>query len=180
MIQLANWKLDLKSSPPGSSDTYSRELEVLLDPEDGTVLKILTRWPGDEPPIAPEPSADSASRQMMGSGLEKYHGFAANPPLISFIQALDILQQGGGNPLVAKQIIGQWVVWSRMDSKPKPMWIITLRGIPPVPAAFEGVPIDARNHFRYVIDPVEKRLVFGSSRPQPDRRREAEDDDEEE
>ena len=131
-VIIKKWKLRLDSAIPGFEDSYERTFDVLLDLENGNILKIVSRWPEGIAQIAPEPPAWSAEEQMRASGLEKYHSFPESPPLITFLQALDIiLTEGVGSPLVAKQIVAQYVVRSSMGRKPKRVWAITLRGIPP-------------------------------------------------
>ncbi|UCE61666.1 MAG: PepSY domain-containing protein [Phycisphaerales bacterium] len=164
-VLIDNWSMDLPSTPPGWKDKYARSLDVFLDPQSGSVLKIATRWPKGIPASAPEPDGESATSQVEG-GHEKYLSFPAGTPSISFTEAIDIVQKDGGNPLVAKQITGQWVVWSRMDEKPRPVWVITLRGIPPFPKTIpdkgggEGVTL-----LRCIVDPVAKKWTIGSSWP---------------
>jgi|GEM_PF-1108567 len=166
-VVISNWKLDLLSTPPDRADSYIRTCDILLDPRDGKLLSITSRWPGDVPPIAPQPGAASATAQMAGSGNEQYHGFPEEGPPISLSDALDAIQKAGGNPLVAKQILGHYVVWSRMGDEPKPVWAITLRGISPIKAAYPGVSVDARNHLRYIVDPKTRRWICATTTPQP-------------
>lgn len=163
---LHNWSIDLRSSPPGQHDKYSRTVEVLLDPVDGQVLKITATWPEAEATLGPRPSAKSAETQLGGPGAEHYLDFPSEPPQISFTEAIDALQRGGRNPLVAKQIIGRWVVWSNLDSPPMAMWVITLRGIPPMrPYLSEARGLIMNPTMRFIVDPIEKRWVKGSSGP---------------
>lgn len=165
-VRLDDWSLDLPSSPPGRRNGFIRGIDVFLDPQDGRLLKIETQWPPSEPPIAPQPSAESAARQMEGSG-EVYVGFPDEPPPISFLEAVDIIQEQGANPLVAKQITGSWVLWSKMGSEPKPVWAITLRGIPSI-SPHRDVHIDLVNHMRWIVDPVQKKWLMASTTPQPE------------
>lgn len=165
-VTVQDWRIELA----GFKDPYKRILDMILDPSTGQMLKISTRWPKGEPPIAPEPDSASATRQMLGAGREQYHDFVAERPPITFMQAVAIVDEQDRSPRVAKQIAGQYVVWSKMGSEPKPMWIITVRGIPPFPTMGgrgHGVQEDLRNHFRYVVDPVRKKLIRGSTTPQP-------------
>ncbi|MCH8881838.1 MAG: hypothetical protein IID34_18380, partial [Planctomycetes bacterium] len=131
------------------------------------MLKIESRWPDGEPPIPPEPDAATATNQFWRSGNEVYHAFPVEPPPISFVEALDGLAKGIGNPLIAKQIKAQYVLWSKLDLEPRPMWIITLRGIPPWEAAQPGVPVHLRDHLRFIVDPETGRWVQALSTPQP-------------
>lgn len=169
-VEVRNVALKLESSPPGYKDAYVRTLDVFLDPLTGQMLKVKSRWPAGVAPIAPEPSAEFAVMQMLGSDKEIYHGFPDVLPPISFLEALDAIQKGGGVPMGAKQIEGCWVVWSEFDRTPRPMWVITLRGIALIEASYPGVPVDSRNHLRYIVDPVAKRWVNATTIPQPEKR----------
>lgn len=153
---------------PGATDEYSRTFDVFLDPQNGALLKAESRWPEGVAQIPPEPGAAAVAEQMRRSGREKYHSFVPHPPPIHLSKALEGVVRGGGNPLVAKQIKAQYVMWSRGDAEPKAVWAITLRGVPPFPAAFPGVPEDARNHRRYIIDGETGEWLCASSVPQPE------------
>ena len=175
-VVIADWKLQLKSAPADAVDRYTRTFDILLEPKDGKLLKILSRWPKGAPPIAPQPAADSAAVQMKNAGLERYHAFPKTEPSISFLEALDVvLNDGGrGNPLVAKQILAHYVVRSAMGREPKAVWAITLRGIPPFRAAYPGVPVDARNHVRHIVDAKTGKWLSAGTSPQPQTTEESE------
>jgi len=168
-VTYTGWSIEpLDSSLSGGKDWYTRTVDVLLDPTNGRLLKIKSRWPSDVVDLYPEASAASATRQLQGSDKEKYHGFPSEPPAISFVDAVEAVQEGGGNPRAAKQIVGQWVLWSKREKPPRPMWVITLRGIPPIDAGYPGVPEYLRDHLRLIVDPVARKWVSGSTSPQPD------------
>lgn len=167
-VEVRNLALDLPSSPAGHKDPYVRTFDMFLDPEEGKMLKIKSRWPQGAAPSAPEPSAAFAAMQMLSGDREKYHGFPDQSPPISFVEALDAIQRGGGSPLAAKQIVGLWVLWSEFDKPPQAVWVITLRGIFPMETAYPGVPVDSRNHLRYIVDPVAKRWIIATTTPQPE------------
>jgi hypothetical protein len=48
------------------------------------------------------------------------------------------------------------------------MWIITTRGIPPIDAAYPGVPEYLRDHLRYVVDPATKKWILATVTPHPE------------
>ncbi|MCZ6654700.1 MAG: FG-GAP repeat protein [Planctomycetota bacterium] len=167
-VEINDVKLELPSGPPGPLDAYDRTFDVLMD-GDGRLLKIESRWPDGEPLIPPEPEAQATTQQLLYSGNEIYHAFPDEPPLISFVEALDAMARDMGNPLIAKQIKGQYVLWSRLDWEPRPMWVITLRGIPPHQVHGPGeVPVHLRDHLRFIVDPETRRWIFATSTPQPD------------
>lgn len=127
-IVIPKWKLKFKSAK-GAEDAFERTFDVLVDPENGNVLRVASRWPQG---VAGEPldiPAQSAEDQM-GRRSEKYHGFPAEAPRITFAQALEVVYGPGvGNPLVAKRITGRYVVQSAPRGGPSPVWAITLEGI---------------------------------------------------
>jgi len=168
-VEIRDWSLHLNSDVRRRKDPYRRTLDVFLDPNSGQVVKLQTRWPPGEPPSAPEPTAESAAWQMLNGPSEIYHGIPDVPPPISFMEAVDILYRAGFNPFSAKQLIGHWVVWSCLGSDPKPMWVVTLRGLPPpaIPRYDPDIALYYQDHLRIVIDPVEKMWVRGSNSPQP-------------
>lgn len=167
-VEMDKVKLRLPSAREGPvADEYERTFDVFLH-QDGHLLKVVSRWPAGEPPIPPEPHAESTTDQIWRSGEEVYHAFPDEPPPISFIEALDGLASDIGNVLVAKQIKAQYVLWSKLDWEPRPMWVITLRGIPPFEASYPGVPVHARDHLRFIVDPETGQWVQALSTPQPE------------
>ena len=103
-IVIPKWKLKLKSAK-GVEDAFERTFDVLLDPENGNVLRVASRWPqgvAGEPPDLP---AQSAEDQMWGTSKEKYDSFPDEEPRITFAQALEVVygpgvgkQSGGPSP----------------------------------------------------------------------------------
>lgn len=128
-VTIRGWSLQLPSAAAGFKDRYERTFDILVDPANGQVLKIASRWT-EGIPDASDLSADDAEAQLMGTGFERYHGFPEDGPTVTFLQALDVvLYEGEGNPLEAKQIVAHYVTRSRMADQPKPVWAITLRGV---------------------------------------------------
>jgi hypothetical protein len=119
--------------------------------------------------MRPLPSGASAQEQLQAEK-EIYHQFPLEDPKVSFLDALDIvLTEGIGSPFVAKAIHGVYVMHSRMDSRPRPVWAITLRGIPPLPARGEyadTIPVWKRNHIRNVVDAMTGENLFATNSPQ--------------
>jgi hypothetical protein len=169
-VVITGWQLDLKSAGPDEHDRFARVFDVFIDPTDGKLLKAVSRWPENVPTIAPQPSARSAEEQMPRSDDERYHGFPDPPPLIDLVRALDIVQRdGSSSPYLAKQIIAHYVMESTRGGKPRPVWAITLWGIPPFEASYPGVPVDARNHMRTVVNAETGRCLFSTTTPQPEK-----------
>lgn len=168
-VVISNWRLELKSAPPDVKDSYARTFDIFLDPLNGHLLKVVSRWPEGVRRIAPEPGADSYTKQMRRSGEERYHALPEEDPPISFLDALDGMFKGGENSLLAEQMVGQYVTWSMMGRTPRPVWVITLRGTRPLwDSMYPGAAISARNHMRHIVDPKTGKWVCGSSTPQPE------------
>jgi hypothetical protein len=167
-VVIADWKLQLKSAPPGEEDQYSRVFDVFIDPTNGHLLKASSRWPEGVPPIAPEPSAKSAEEQMPRSGLEKYLAFPDALPRVDLLRALDVVQNNVACPFLAKQIVAHYVMQTQMRGKPRAVWAITLRGIPPVKSPPPGVSVDALNHIRSIIDGETGKFLGAGTCPQPE------------
>lgn len=179
-VVAVGWRLELPSAPEGAQDRLRRTFDVFLDPKDGALLKLASRWPEGVPTIAPEPPATFAEEQMKRAGLEKYHGFLKSGPRVDFVRALDVVyKEGVGDPLAAKQIVAHCVMRSAMGQKPRAVWAITLRGIPPLKTAYPGVPIDARNHIRNIVDAKTGKWLSAGTSPQPQTAEESQAQDEE-
>src|SRR5260370_39265372 len=120
----------------------------------------------------PMPWSSDGAKQLRSEG-EVYVGYPDEDPRIDFLGALERIQDEGiGSPLLAKEIHGVYVLDSQMGSKPKAVWAITLRGLPPLPAHGRGagrVPVWQRNQMRNVVDAVTGRVLFASNTPQPTR-----------
>ena len=166
---IKDWKFELESAPPDEQDQYSRVLDVFIDPEKGRLLKAISRWPEGVPAIAPEPSSGSAEDQMSRSDSERYVGFPDFPPGVDLLRALDIIRKNGvAQPLAAPQIVAHYVLRSTMAGKARPVWAITLRGIPPIRPPLPGLPIDAFNHIRVILDPETGKWLCSTTTPQPE------------
>jgi hypothetical protein len=163
--------LHLKSSIPGFQDRYPRKFSVLLDERTGQLLKVEARFEGDDPDMRPAPSGDAAEAQLRAEK-EIFTGLPVVEPKLTLLDALDVvLKSGIGSPFLAKEIEAVYVMHSRMGSSPRPVWSITLRGLPPMPARgqhADTIPSWQRNHMRNVIDAVSGEFVFATNSPQPD------------
>ena len=162
-------RLDLGLNSAPTAEMSPRVFDVLVDPVDGRLLKIISRWPAGVPMTAPMPSAPFAEQCLRRSGQERYLEFPLAPPRVSFLDALDIVyKKGVGNPLTAKQIMGQYVLRSKMGRGPKAVWAITLWGIPSLPLSRPNVPVDARNHVRNIVDATTGEWISAGTSPQPE------------
>lgn len=169
LITISKYGLRPQSAPVGERDLYERTFDVLLDPRDGKLLKIISRWPEGAPPeSAPEPRAAFAEQCFADSGLEIYHCFPDFSPKITFLEAIDAIYTRRSEPRAAKQIVAHYVVQSSMGRDPQQVWAITLRGIPPIRAAYPGVSIAARDHMRHIVDAESGKWLGAGTSPQPE------------
>jgi len=176
VVKKALWRVELKgpglqlaSSPPGFQDRYERTWDIYLDPVAGNLVRIETQWPSGQPRMEDELDADQAAAQMSASGNEKYWSFPAEAPQITLIDALDAMQRGGGNPLIAKQIIADYVLWSRFGERwqaARPVWAVTLRGVPP--PRRRGTTNKRDSSERYVVDAKTGELLCVTNVPHRD------------
>jgi len=165
-VTIENVSLELASAPQ-LSDRFARTLDVIIDPANGRVLKIETRWPASVPEMASPAAADDAADQMRRSGNEVYHAFPDEEPQITFMQALDVIYRASGtNALVAKQVTGQYVLWSKMGALPRKVWAITIRGVLPRKAP-PSAPRDATYQYREIVDAITGEWIGGSNIPVP-------------
>lgn len=162
-VEIARWSFNLPSAP-GMKNRYERRAEVLVDPQTGTLLSLQTQWPVDAGARVPEPTAQTAERQLESAGGERYLRFPDENPPIGLLEALDSVQRGGGTPLTAKQIIAQCVVRGTRYKEPALVWAITLRGVFPVRTP-PGWPQDDRYEYRYLVDATTGKLILISNLP---------------
>lgn len=176
-IQIKDVKLKLKSAKKGYEDKYTRNFTVLIDPNGGNLLKITSICDVNDPDIRPDPNAVIAEKQLISSG-ERYLGFPEVQTNITFYDALDaVLSNGVGSPFLAKEIDGLYVMDSNMGHEARPVWIITLRGIPAIepigPAG--GIPEEHMppvwqlNHMRNVVDAMTGEVLFANNLPQQEK-----------
>jgi hypothetical protein len=148
-----------------------RSFEVIIDAQTGLLLRIYSIRENYDKSISPMPSVDKAEDEMRRYGREKYHGFPANLPSATFLQAL---QHASGSPYLAGEIIAEYVVRSVMNNPPSNVWAIDLRGIPPFPTvSHQGigiVPEYQRNHMRSIIDGKTGNFMSCNTGPQVERK----------
>lgn len=164
--------LKLKGAVSGFQDAYPRQFSVLILKETGQLVQVSAPYLDETP--APEmldpPTAESAQQQL-ADGEEIYTDFPAMDPEINFLDALStVLTNGSGSPFLAKAIEGVYVMESHMEAPARPIWAITLRGLPPFSAHGPGadsVPEWQRNHMRNVLDATTGEFLFAINSPHP-------------
>ena len=155
----------------GFADPFKRAFAVWLDPATGSLFFVASTYEGaPDPNMRPMPLCGVATEQLSNEG-EVYTGYPPDTPTIHFLAALEcILGKGVGSPFQAKEIHGAYVMHSRMGSTRRPVWAVTLRGIPPIQArgaAADSVPEWQRNHIRNVVDAASGQVLFANNSPQP-------------
>jgi hypothetical protein len=166
-VQFDNVSLSLKSAAPGFMDAYKRRFIVLLLEDTGRVWSVRSVWGEPVPDLKPEPSTEVAEAQMRPEK-DVYVGLPSANPRISFLDGLNIvLTKGVGSPFMAKEIDAVYVMESEWNSEPRPVWAITLRGIPPMPVSDPSIPVWKRNRMRNLIDVNTGKLLFATNSPQP-------------
>jgi hypothetical protein len=149
-------------------DTNLRNFTIFLHPKTGQIVRISSE-PDDYPHKPPKPSAEQAEKQLqsLGPKSEKYHGFPDVQPKVIFLEALRSVIN---DPFTAHEIHGWYVMHSRGDGTPRPVWIIDLRGLDPPPPAISqlgaNVSIENRNHRRNGVDAMTGAHLFTTTLPQ--------------
>lgn len=169
-VELSKVSLELASALQGFHDPYRRKFFVLLDEETSKLLGIASKFDGMDPDMRPLASAASAEQQLTAEK-EIYISLPVHDPPVRFLDALDAILSGGiGSPFLAKEIDASYVSHARMGAAPRDAWVITLRGLPPLPARGPGgdqVPVWQRNHMRNVVDATTGKVLFATNSPQP-------------
>jgi len=173
------WRIDfgpgsllLKSAVSGFRDRYPRNFSVFLEIQSGRLLAVRSRFKGAPGDMRPEPPAASGEEQLSAAGAERYVGFPTADPKITFLDAVDAVPAGGiGSPFLAKEIDGTYVMDSSMGAPARAVWMVTLRGIPPIPAfgtSASSVSEWQLNHIRNAVDHTNGKVLFSTDVPQPD------------
>ncbi len=166
-VEFADVRLDIKAAAEGVKDKFRRTFVVLLLEETGRVWSVRSIWPEPVPELKPEPPPDVAEAQMRPEK-DLYVGLPDANPRINFLDALGIvLNNGVGSPFQAKEIDAVYVMESERSSVPRPVWAITLRGIPPLPVSDPSIPVWQRNRMRNVVNVTTGKLLFATNSPQP-------------
>lgn len=141
-------------------------LDVYIDVETKHLVKIVSRPPPGVAKPPPDYSPEMAEK-ILAIISERYTGFPDEPPGIGFLAALEAVRKDGmGDPGSAKQIIGRYVLLTRrVTDVPKPVWIIKLRGIGPIPTPHGRLPASKRDHIRNVVDARTGKWLYATLNP---------------
>jgi hypothetical protein len=170
-VEFAEVSLHFKSAVPNFADKYKRNFSVLLDERTGQLVSVVSRFGGKDPDLHEQPSGSSAELQLKAAD-EVYYGLPDQAPKLTFLEALEVvLNKGIGSPFFAKEIYGNYVVESRGASRRRNVWIVTLRGLPPIPSHGPGgdaIPSWQRNYMRNVVDDETGVNLFATNVPHPE------------
>jgi hypothetical protein len=170
-VEFADAVLEFKSAVPNYMDSYKRKFVVLLDEQTGQLISIVSKFDGKDPDLREQPSGSNAEAQLKAED-EIYKGLPEEAPRLTFLDALEVvLNKGMGSPFLAKEIYANYVLHSRGGSPLRAVWVITLRGLPPLPARGphgDDVPFWQRNHMRNVVDDKTGVNLFATNSPQPE------------
>jgi hypothetical protein len=147
-------------------DRFQRKFTVLLDETASKVIMIHSETKGATPDIHPEASPDQAAADLLKIH-EEYKSFPDKSAKVAFLDALDQVRlRGVGYPFIAREIDAIYVMDSRLGQGAKPVWVITLRGLPPIPSK-ANEPAWQRNYFRNVVDAETGEWLYADNRPLP-------------
>ncbi len=116
-------------SDPNRKDKYSRNFVAHFLADTGQLVSIKSSLPEKDSDPLPEFSPATAEDDLKGMG-ESYTGLQTATPKISFFDAVNAIKIG--SPYEAQEISGVYVMDSQMGRPPSALWIISLRGIPPL------------------------------------------------
>jgi hypothetical protein len=162
------WKLPIR----GADDPYVRQFTVYLNADANQVLAVTSRLAERSPDIPAEPSPDTDATQLPVDH-DVYDSFPTVDPKFTFVEALEVVREYGiGYPLLAHEFDGFYVIYSPKNEKPHPVWIIKMRGLPPMPISH--LPSDdgnneivksprrqGRSYYRYYVDAISGKWMFG-------------------
>jgi hypothetical protein len=170
-VEFSGASLKFKSAAPNFQDKYQREFIVLLDERTGQLISVISRFDGKDSDLREQPSGAAAELQLKAED-EIYYGLPEEEPKLTFLSVLEVvLNKGVGSPFLAKEIYANYVLHSRGGSPQRAVWVVTLRGLPPIAAHGphgDIVPVWQRNHMRNVVDDKTGMNLFATNSPQPE------------
>lgn len=155
-------------SKNGTVRSKALAFDVYIDADTKRLVKIVSRQPSGIAPPASHVSVEKAELMLSYIG-ERYEGFPDTPPRIGFVQALQAVRQEGlGDPLIAKEIVGRYVDLARIGASGitrKAVWIINLKGIAAIPSPTGRGPSAKRNQMRHVVDAQTGKWLYATLKP---------------
>jgi hypothetical protein len=154
--------------PGGFDDPYMRYFTIYLDADARQLLGVKSRLAERSPDIHDGPSVEEVETRLRAAK-QIYESFPLEAPKVSFMDALESVRAGSlSSPRDAQEIDGFYLMYKAGDQKPYPVWIIYLRGLPPMhmmrPFGGPQPPVWTRNHTHSIVDAVTgKCIVSGNS-----------------
>jgi hypothetical protein len=175
-VRLAPVKIMWGQGRARQEDRSLRHFTIYLDSEANKVLAVTCRLTERSPDVR-EASVEEAEKQLRNHG-EVYVSFPEENPKFSFMDALEEVRTNGrGDPEMAQEIDAVYVMHSVAKKEPRPVWVITLRGLPPYTVrnsmredgrVSKQPPVWRRNMWRKVVDANTGKWIFGSNSPRPE------------
>ncbi|PKK83712.1 MAG: hypothetical protein CVT49_07445 [candidate division Zixibacteria bacterium HGW-Zixibacteria-1] len=161
-IAFHNINLNSKEGRP-ADQKFDRDFDVYIDSASGHLLKIICNYDNGSPEECPILLAEDAEKQINSRG-EKYVGLPEVIPEISFT---DAALAGPPKPWIAKEILGQYVIYTDGRCEPRPVWIISMCGpiVPVIGGSAEWIPDYQRNRCRKVVDAKYGNVFFVTNTP---------------
>jgi hypothetical protein len=160
VVKFKNVILSLENVPAEIEADYPKDFDIFLDSVTGLPLKVIS---GSKEEIYRLPTRQEAEQLLSSTG-ERYSGIPANPPRISFHEALNRCEK---YPVFAKEIIVNYVLYSQVHyTELRPAWVIYLRGLPPLTDRNE-IPLQYRTNMRFVIDAETGHGLWRNNLPYP-------------
>jgi hypothetical protein len=157
----------------GEKDAYARSITALLLDETGQLVSLKIVSPHEKDLPVPAPPVEKVEAQLR-SQKEIYVALPIGLPKVSAMQAVDGVRTSGlGTPYLAKEIDVQYVTISNMDRLPTAAWVVSCRGIPPMPAKGRGAtepPVWQRDRLRTIVDPATGKSQYATNTPVPEKR----------
>jgi hypothetical protein len=105
-----------------------KEIDIIISRDTGQIIKITSPVPeGRNESLIHNKELDE---QNLHAESKIYVGLPADLPDISFMQAIQAMQEGLRGPLVASQIEAYYVMKKKKNAAASPRWMITLRYLP--------------------------------------------------
>ena len=167
----AVWKIDfygVRWAEATRCWSFERELgdiEVYLDSATGNFVKAVCRYRELDPYADTILPAREAEEQLRRSEIFEVPDTRPTAPLIKSLLGCRY------DVSTTKEVMAQYVQMTHLAFPPRPVWVMWLRGTPPVEfgppsdSLANRLPIYQRNRIRDVIDAVSGRLLFTSTTP---------------
>lgn len=144
-----------------SNVTNLRDIEILLDPETGQLLRIIVSSSNLDSTLLPELSVQKVEAQVRLSN-EIFHDFLDGLPEVRFIDAVFV--GVGCMPWAANMIIAQLITQSNLDGEINSVWHFICIDVPITLATFGGTYRDV-DRARCVVDATTGVWLEMSSAP---------------